>query len=158
MEARYKGKDEPAFVLLASGGKGGKHLHVEVATKRHFAGTPPKPTHKVADIRSAIEEVKGKSVDVRIRGYYLIREVDLPTLIRSAIVETTEGDVSIKATSGTLSIEGAPIDELRWFISQKGDEASVRLDAHATLQIDDSYLNQCLNIIDPAYDVFVLGR
>ncbi len=160
MEAQYRRSGCTGYVRVMFGGKRGGHLHVDVAAREFFLKhhrSPPRPTHKIAEVREALGRVAGYDISSRIAGTYFVDQEKLPPFVKSTIAETTSvRDVSIKTTGGTLSVTGAPINSIRWWLREDQDDALVQLEAEKTFALDEGYLEECLDVLDSAFEAFVL--
>ncbi len=160
MEARYRRSGCTGYVHVMFWGEDGNHLHVDVAAREYFLKrrrSCPRPTRKIAEVRRAFDRVAGYDISSRITGTYFVAQEKLPPFVQSTIAETTSvRDVSIKTTGGTLSVAGAPISTIRWWLPEGLDDAFVQLQAERTATLDDGYLEGCLEVLDSAFEAFVL--
>ena len=157
LEARYQRSGRTGYVRVMCGGKHGNHLHIDGARRDYFAGRPPSTTHKIGQVREALDRVAGYDISPRAKGTYFIGRDKLPPFIQTTISEVTSvQDVSIRTTGGILSVTGAPIDTIRWWLQK--DEANVRvgLEARMKATLDGEYLETCLGVLDSAFEAFVL--
>lgn len=144
------------FIRLRTGGEDLGHFHLDLATRQLFGRSPaPKPTHKLAAVLEAFEKVKGQQIDVGITGAFFLPISELPPIIRSMLVETKEGDVVVQMTGGRLSIRGAPIHSIEWWIREKRDDVIIELGARKRLTLEDTYLDQSLQVVDSAFKALV---
>ncbi|HUT14175.1 MAG TPA: hypothetical protein VMY42_27060 [Thermoguttaceae bacterium] len=155
LEARYRAAGRSAYVRVYFGRGLGRHIHIDVAAREHFLGSPPTPKNKISEIRQAMKKVEGHEVNVKIVGLYRLSQTDLPEIVRSTLVETQVGEVSLKTTGVTLAVDGAPIHELRWWVPGDGGDARIQLKAEITRKIDDSYLEHCCELLESVFNVFV---
>ena len=160
LEAKYRRSGCTSYVRVMFGGETGGHLHVDAAARGYFLKNRrscPRPTHKVAEVREALGRVAGYDISSRIVGAYFVDQKKLPPFVQSTIAETTSvRDVSIKTTGGTLSVTGAPINSIRWWLREDQDDAFVQLEAEKTFALDEGYLEECLDVLDSAFEAFVL--
>jgi len=163
LEARYQRSGCTGYVHVMFRGEKGAHLHIDVASQdfflKHRPGRArrPRPTHKIAEVREAFDRLAGHDITVGTMGVYFISQNKLPPFVQSTIGKTTTvRDVSIKTTGGTLSVAGAPIDTIRWWLGEGEDGVRVQLEAERTATLDDGYLEKCLDILDSAFGAFVL--
>jgi hypothetical protein len=133
-------------------------LHVDVAARKFFRTQRPQPTHRIAEVRDTIGLFEGCNIKLRATGAYYVARKQLPSFVQSATKLTAEvGDVSIRTVGGTLSVSGAPIDTIRWWIREGERDSIVQLEAHLKVTtIHDSYLEDCLSDLNFAFDAFVV--
>ena len=157
MEARYQRSGRTGYVFMMSGGKHGNHLHIDVASRNYFVGRLPSPANKIGQVREALDRLAGYTISLRARGEYYINPNKLPPFIQTTIKEATRvKDVSIKTTGGILSVTGAPIDTIRWWLQEDEGNVRVGLEARMKTTLDGEYLETCLGILDSAFEAFVL--
>jgi hypothetical protein len=152
MDARYRTSGHTGYVLLGFDGKEGNHLHIEVASPDYFGRKRPKPSHRISEVRDVLEKLNGEEIDVGIVGRYRLAQGDSPPVIRSMIVETSEGELSLKTVGGELLVTGAPIDMIRWWVPGERSEFRIELRTNKTLEINEHYLENCLKILDPVFE------
>lgn len=155
LHARYKASGRMGYARAYFGSR---HFHIDVATKEYFGASPPGSKNKISEIRRAVKELEGEEVNVEIKGLYRLSKAELPAIIRSALVETQEGDVSLQTIGGTLAVRGAPIHELSWRIPPGEGNAIIILKSRTSTTINDSYLENCLARLEPVFKAFVLGK
>ncbi len=135
------------------------HFHLEVVDKDYWQRTgAPKPTGRVSDVQAAIEALEGTSLEANIDGFFTVPVADLPPVIRSATEEIRAGDVSVRMTRGTLTVKGAPIEEIEWYARPDSPEALLILHSRRTIRVSPDYLVEALNIVAPAFSVLIQGR
>ena len=150
---------KPAYLRLLPGGKQGQHLHMDCALQEFFSkGHQPETTCKKTDILEILEQLEGVTLEAGLSACFHTTAKTLPEkgLIESFATEQRTGDMSIKLTSGTLEIEGAPVKKVWWKLGKK--EAIVTLDAERKEVVDDDYLVRCMDFMKGQFDLFVLGR
>jgi hypothetical protein len=161
--ARYGSAQRTRLIRLATGGEdlGHFHFHIDIATRQLFerklTSLVPKPTHKLADVSKAYAKVRGQQIDVDITGAFLVPISELPLSIRSTLAETREGDVVVQMTGARLSIRGTPIHSIEWSIRENQDDAYIELGARKKLALDDTYLEECLRVVDSGFKALVHG-
>ncbi len=157
MEARYQRSRRTGYVYVVFGGKHGRHLHVDAASSDYFTKRRPSPTHKIAQVRAALDRVAGCEINLSARAVYYVSAGDLPPFIQTAMQEATKvQDVSIRTTGGILSVTGAPIDTIRWWLREGDANARVDLETEMKTTLDGEYLETCLHLLDSAFEAFVL--
>lgn len=157
LEARYQRLGRTGYVLVMCGGKHGNHLHIDVASRDYFVGRLPSAIDKIGQVREALDRVAGYDINLRARGTYFISPDKLPPFIQTAISEATSvQDVSIRTTGGILSVTGAPINTIRWWLQKDGANVRVDLEARMKATLDREYLENCLGVLDSAFEAFVL--
>ena len=157
LEARYQRSGRTGYVRVVCGGKHGNHLHVDIAPLDYFAGHPPSATNKIGQVRETLDRLAGYDISLWAKGTYFIIPNKLPPFIQTAIKEATRvKDVSIRTTGGVLSVTGAPIDTIRWWLQEDEGNVRVGLEARMKTTLDGEYLETCLGVLDSAFEAFVL--
>jgi len=159
MDARYGVAGRTRYIHVMFGGKLGKHLHVDLAVSEHFGDTPPSVKDKIADVRNALKKLEKEKINVNVAGLFHLSSAELPDFIQATLqVETQVGDISLKTTGGSLAIRGTPVYRLQWWMPTDANHVCVELRARLTTQIQDSYLDECLAILEQAFKALVLGE
>jgi hypothetical protein len=159
--AVYKAAGDKAFVRVLGGRTSANHLHIDVAKAGIFRGKDPKATHKKSDLDRILKQVIGNTIDVGVEGEFLMPLGVLPAdgVVRSLSVEKKSGNVALRMTAGTLSVEGAPVQSVEWEIRDGGKNVQISLLAERkSVVIDDNYLVDLLKWIESMLAVFVLGK
>jgi hypothetical protein len=159
--AAYKAAGEKVFVRLLGGRTSANHLHIDVAKAGIFRGKEPKVTNRRSDLDKLLSKVIGNTIDVGVEGEFLMPLGVLPVegVIRSLSVEKKSGSVVLRMTAGTLSVEGAPVESIKWAIRDGGKNVQISLLAERkSVVIDDNYLVDLLKWIESILGVFVLGK
>lgn len=139
--------------------KGKTHVHVDLASRELFVKGPlPQSKHKAEEIQETFAPFIGRKIEVEVEGFFRVSTEELPALIRSTLVETRVDKVLIQMTGGTLSVQGAPIHRITWRLSPNTSEARIELAARQTTNIDESYLDSSLTVLESAFRVFILGK
>jgi hypothetical protein len=158
MVARRRGRNGMLIVRAGFGGKSGKHCHVEIGDSRFFEKKPAKATHRVDEIRSILEHLKGEEISVDLEADYPQKIEELPPIIRDMTVKSVVNEVSIQLTGGSFTLEGAPIRSIGWGIKPGDDLALLMLETTKLTTISDSYLADALGSMNAAKDAFIGGR
>ena len=161
MVARYGSGLGAGLVRLLPGGRSGKHVHVDCALRTFFPqGLLPKATHKKAEIIAILDEVIGSQLDVGVHACFEVPLQELPAhgLIRSLSAEEETAGISIKLTGGRFSMTGAPLQQVKWLLTDDGDIVKVEIGAMKVVEAKANYLQELLDWIDEQFKVFVLGR
>jgi len=157
LQARYRAKNRTGFVFVSMGGEAKDAVHIDVSMPEYFRKGLPKATNKISEVRAAVERLYGIRIDAHIAGRYLVGLKNLPPMIASLIADTTVGEVSLRTIGGTIAVTGAPIDVIHWRIWESRNCAALDLNAWATLEINEDYLNTCLGHLDPAFNELLLN-
>lgn len=159
IDARYGAAGRTRYIHVMFGKKLGRHFHVDLAVSEHFGDSPPSVKGKIADVRNALKKLEGEKINVNVAGLFHLSSAELPDFIQATLqVETQVGDISLKTTGGRLAIRGAPVYTLQWWMPTDASHVCVELRARLTTQIQDSYLNECLAILEQAFKALVLGN
>ncbi len=163
MTARSRVGSCTVYLRISSGGKSGKHLHIDFALDSFFPkGEKPKATHKKAEITALLNEAIGATVDVGVIGYFKLPIEELPErgLVRSLYTEQKTGGIAIKLVGGQLTITGAPVRYISWSVIKDGKKIGLRIEAEkkGIVEIDEMYLQSQLDWINNQFRLFVLTR
>lgn len=155
--ARYNPSGLVRYIHVGFGGRRGKHLHIDVAVRENFGDSPPTAKDKIADVRKALERVKGQEIDTGISGLFHLPLGDLPDFIQTTLqVEAQVEEISIKTSGGRFAIRGAPIHAIFWWMSTDASHVCVELKARRKTQIQDSYLRDSLDLLEQGYKALLL--
>ena len=97
-----------------------------------------------------------QTIEVRATAVYSVPRDHLPEFIRSVIVETQAGDVSLRTTGGRLAVRGAPVYGLWWWLDEDDKTAWIELRARLKREINGSYLVDICRVLDSAFSALVL--
>jgi len=161
MQARYGRAGETGYVriVFAGGRARGRHFHVDVAQREYFGKSPPALTHKIADVRKAFEHLSEEKIRVGIEGVYYVAREQLPDPLHAIFAaggEMHSGEVSVRLTGATFAMSGAPIREIKLWTREQQDEIGLVLsNIETSLVINDTYLEDCLQIVDALFSAFL---
>ncbi|GAH18414.1 unnamed protein product, partial [marine sediment metagenome] len=161
--ARSRVGSHTVYLRILSGGKSGKHLHINFALDSFFPkGEKPKVTHKKAEIMALLNEAIGAKVDVDVIGYFELPIEELPErgLVRSLYTEQKTDGIAIKLVGGKLTITGAPVRYISWSVTKDGKKIGLRIEAgkKGIVEIDEMYLQNHLDWINSQFRLFILTR
>jgi hypothetical protein len=135
------------------------HVHIELVSREFWGkADDPKPVSKLSEVQAALKVLEDVILNADVDGYFTVPIADLPPIIRSATEEVKVRDVSIKMTSGTLTVRGAPIERIEWRTSAISDDAVVILHSKKSVRIHSEFLYDALNVLAPAFSVLIKGR
>lgn len=154
--ARYRSGKESAYVFASFGGDNGNSFELEASLGPPIETQRRANRLKVSDFQARIERLLSERMKAVIEGFFFVENEDLPPIVRSALFETEADGVSIKSTSGELSVRGAPINLIEWHVNDDGD-ALIRLLANREMIIDESYLESALSLVDSAFETLLRG-
>jgi hypothetical protein len=157
MTARATTGGKVAFVRASFGSKTGKHCHIDFAIGDSFRrGKRPKVTHTKEAIDEVISKLEGHSIEVEATGWFYLPVDDLSPAIKFAaeIIDTEQDDVSIKMTSGKLTVSGTPVNTIEWHLTGDGSVA-ICIQARTEAIVNDSYLPRLFSILTVALRSFV---
>jgi hypothetical protein len=158
LSARYKTPAGTCYVRVIMGGVSETHFHVDVVTEDYFEGRPPKTPNKLSEVMRALERVEGLEAKALWSGKFWLSTAELPPVIRSTLVQSVEGDVSLKMIGGRLMVRGAPIHAIEWGLRENEEGAFIDLDAIRTVTVGESYLKDALALLVSSFDVFVTAK
>lgn len=139
----------------------GGYLHLDVATRAFFpVRWKPKPTRTWPQIQVPLGRFIGQKVQVRAEAVFGLPFDRLPesSLIRAMSVESKTPKVSMKLTSGTLSVGGAAIQRITWSLENEGNEIEVRLRSTLKVKVNAMYLVDLFKVLNDSFQVLVLGN
>lgn len=161
MIARYGSGKTTSYVRVLTGGKSGKHLHVDCAVRGFFPeNRTPKTSHKKADVVSFLNGAEGQELDAGIMAYFTLNIRDLPEqgLVRSMQLKKRTGGIEIEVTSAELAIDGPPLESILWRVRASEKKVLVRLIANKPTTVSDNYLANALEWITQQLRLYVFGE
>ena len=159
--ASYDAAGKKAHVRVHTGGVKGRHLHIDCVLSSYFAQSKqPAESNTLEDVLKFLSQFEGSEIDVGIAGSF---ELDLEALpergiIRSLSREERTGDIAIRLTGGRLSVTGAPIDTLRWTLTDDERRILVCVHGNHSEHLDDGYLLRGLQWAEKHFELFVRGH
>jgi hypothetical protein len=157
----YEDARKKIFLRSMMGGKSGKHVHVDVAHPDWFQEEDaPKANQPLEAFQKRFERVQGSEIAVKIAASFIVKASELPErgMVRSMAIETKTGDLTIKMTSGTYSLSGAPITGVRWSKVEESDEFRIKIDAERTVKIGENYIIDQFLWSEQMLNTFILGK
>ncbi len=148
-------------VLVHTGPKTGRHLHVDCARKEYFQKKrAPKTNRRKADLMALLDEFEGQTADVCVTGVFRLPCEDLPEagILRTLITGQRTADVVIRLTRGQVEISGAPIERIDWALEPKSQTIMASVRGRQAITIGEDYLAKALEWIHAQYLVFVKGQ
>jgi hypothetical protein len=161
MTAKYVIDGNDIYFSLLFGGKTGKHLHMDCVFPTFIKKSKlPKITNQIDDVLNRISDFNGVKVEVGVVGLYISPVAEIPEkcLIRSLTTEQKTGDISIRLSSGSFTISGAPVTKMSWSMDENKNEAMINLQAEKQEVVDAEYLTRINDWIDKQYNLFILGK
>jgi len=159
METLYKATPNDVFIKIHTGGKSGKHLHIDCVVKEWLPPKKiPKATNKQVEVKQFLENFIGSKVNVGIIGGFVIPLENLPPhgLIRSLLVEQKKADVAIRLISGTFAIEGTPVQSISWGLSENKKGVFIKIEAvRSEIIINENYLKEICKWINDQFVLFI---
>jgi hypothetical protein len=133
------------------------HVHLALRTGDVFPkGEVPEPNADVSKILDLVQPFVGTKMNMQIEATFHVPQSNLIPVIRSAVAtEASSGNIRVKMTGGTYSIQGAPVQTLGWQLQRSG-QVEVTLRARKTGTLDDSYLNSALDLVESTFEVFTV--
>ena len=135
------------------------HVHLELRTGDLFPkGKAPVPTADVKKILDLVQPFVGTKLNMLIEATFHVPQASLIPVIRSAVAtEASSGNIRVKMTGGTFSVQGAPVQTLGWQLQRSG-LVEVTLRARKTGTLDDSYLESALELVESTFEVFTVDE
>jgi hypothetical protein len=137
-----------------------RHVHLELTTGDLFPkGKAPKPNAEVQKILDLVQPFIGTRVNMEIDATFHVPPSSLIPVIRSAVAtEAGSGNIRVKMTGGTFSIQGAPVETLAWKLLETTGVVEVTLRARKKGSLEDSYLNSALDLVESTFEVFTVDE
>jgi hypothetical protein len=157
----YEDARKKIFLRSMMGGKSGKHVHIDVAHPDWFQDEDaPKANQSLEAFQKRFEKVLGLEIAVKVVASFVVKASELPErgMVRSMAIETKTGDLTIKMTSGTYSLSGAPITGVRWWQVEDSDEFRIKIDAQRSVTIGENYLVDHFAWGEQLLRTFILGK
>lgn len=64
----------------------------------------------------------------------------------------------MKLVQGRVAMTGAPVRSIWWSVDQEEREVEVQIDAERSIEVKETYLDECLEWVSGLLDLFVLGK
>lgn len=158
----YEDARKKIFLRSIMGGKSGNHVHFDVAHSDWFQDedSPPKASQSLEAFQKRFEKVQGLEIVLKLVASFVIKASELPErgMVRSMAIETKTGDLTIKMTSGTYSLLGAPITGVRWSQVEDSDEFRIRIEGQRSATIGENYLVDQFAWSEQMLNTFILGK
>lgn len=153
---------EKVYVRVAFGQSSGKHFHVDIMKKeRYRIKTNSIASLTSSQIQKKLDHLINTNVEVDFRGIFEVAISDLPDngIISSLFFQTKTGDVAIKMKGATLTIDGAPVNEISWQALEGGKKIGVMIESeNLKVTVTENYLTDAMVRLEQALKVFVLGK
>ena len=133
-----------------------RHIHLELTTSDHFRkGKAPKTNTDTKQIADLIEPFLGTKLPVYIQAIFDIPRANLIPVIRSAVgTEGGAGNIRVKMTGGTFSVQGGPVQTIAWELLETSGDVRVTLKTRKYTTLDDSYLESALDLVENTFEAF----
>jgi hypothetical protein len=137
------------------------HFHIDLASVDFFNKKDlPSPTHSLKELLEQIEITVGSTCTVRVEGTFDVSISDLPPLLQNfikiATTSTSVGGVKIQTTGGSLSVEGTPVQNIRWQVFGT-DDVMIELNSNQTVTVTESYLEESWQSINQTFTRLIQG-
>ena len=119
-------KQKHCFAVVDTGGRTDNHFHVDLYAEPAFDDAP-KPTGSVRDFGGRFKIIEGHQIRVDSDATFVVTVDRLPPIVLKTMVSTQAGDVEIKVTGGRLSVTGAHVSRITWWLHSNESEAAVRI-------------------------------
>jgi hypothetical protein len=130
--------------------KGTIHFHIDIYGKSCFpAGQLPEPSQNAPTFEDLLAPFLGHTVDVTVFIDFFLALSRAPSFISVIAKQAVSKDnVSIRMTGGVLSLEGAPVETIRWSVDRKDEKrVLISLIGHTLLKYSDAYFKECFQLI-----------
>jgi hypothetical protein len=134
-----------------------RQVRIDVANARILSDQPDAEPDKFQEICGYLQEFRDVQIKLESDALFEVKQSELPGMIRSTLVETTVQDVSLKMTGGTITVTGAPVHRMQWWLFETAS-ARIRLFASAQAVISEHYLRETFSLLNNAFIALVLGR
>ena len=159
MVAQYTIGRSSGYIGLTVGGEQSKHFHLDI-WKRGVLKAPPKTTATREKIETLVEKFAGESLYLRAFGSYVVPIDALPEegLVRSNLLDLSEDGLTIKQSGAKFTIDGAPISQIVWTLSDDAKSAEITVESIGEATISPNYILEQLAVLDSGFATFVLGK
>lgn len=159
--ANYDTRRGRAFVRVTARGDLKDRLHVDCALGEYFgSGKLPVATGPLDEINDSLTEFLNLEFESSVTACFQVRLDTLPErgYIRSLSREERSGDISVGLTGGRVSISGAPIEYVEWFLDEDRANVRVFLEGAITDKFDEMLLPRLSNWAEKQFNLFVRDR
>jgi len=147
--------------LLVGWSPSGHHVHFDAFSPEVLSEKLGEPKSTPEEVQKSAERLFGKEINARVTGGFQAQIAELPDsgIVRSLFFRTKIGNIGIKLDGASLSIEGAPVQNISWSPSKsEGDiRITIAADSMKTL-ISENYLTAAVDLLQQAFDIFILGK
>ena len=147
--------------LMISSGQIGNHVHFDVYSPQMASKKLSAAKSSVEDVQKSIERLSEKEIKGKITGGFQVPAAELPEsgIIRSLQFKTKLANIGIRLNGASLSIEGAPIQNISWSQLEPNGDSYITITAEfAKTTISENYLTAASDKLQQAFDIFILGK
>ena len=136
----------------------GGHLHVDVAKPEYFKDEPPEVDSTWDQVEKQIAEFATQTFKVKATAIFTAskEEIQKSPLYTLMSLETRSGDISMKLTSGTLTVTGATLRTISWRRREESGNVEIKLNANIETQLDELYLSKPFEMLSEVFKSVVL--
>jgi hypothetical protein len=132
------------------------HFHIDIVTKEWFISGVPSPSKHVPDIDDLLAPFVDQDVVVDVMINFPIDLANAPPIVTiTQEFYVKDGDVSMKMTGGTLTVEGSPVSKVQWQSSKDNKRVFVSISGSTTLKFSTSYFDECLQLVSSYASTFL---
>jgi hypothetical protein len=131
-------------------GEGKIHFHIDICGKNWFAnGQLPQASENVPPLDDLLAPFDGRVVDVDLYLEFPIALSRAPSfIVVMANQAISKENVLIRMTGGVLSLDGTPIEKIRWNVDPNDENrVLVSLRSRAKLKYSNTYFRKCFDSI-----------
>ena len=137
------------------GGENEIDVHLDITSKDFLVEPISKVKGKLADLEEALDHVIGQRIAAGVDGYFVVKDSDLPEMIKRAQIRSESDGVGIRTASGSFAVSGAPIHVIDWHAKESTSDILVHMAAQKTITIGESYLEDALELMETAFSAFI---
>jgi hypothetical protein len=161
LASKYNKNDKDIYFIISSGGKAGKHLHIDCVMEDFVDKKKvPKSFCTLKESDSFLSNFEDLNINVSIRNIFILPESEISDcgILKSLMFEQKSAELSIKAVSGSFEIKGAPINKINWIHHREKPELFIEFEAEIKEKINPQYLIRASELIENQYNIFVTGK
>jgi len=157
----YRTRRKRYYTRLLTGGKA-NHFHLEIVSSDVMPPPPKTLLSSRTEFEDATSETLGCEISVSSSCFFIVPLDSLsPTaVIRTLSAETNTAGVSMKLTSGGLSVKGSPIGEIEWRLMDDQESGMIQIGITSVLSkvITENYLKELLQFMRSLFETFILTQ
>ena len=145
----------PFFVRVLTGGDPDTHFHLDVMSPGLFDPSESKKiTHK--QLQEELKVISGQKAEAFAEGAFFVPVAGVPPIIGQVLGPTVTSGLRIRMTSGSYSVDGAPIGTISWRLQKGAKDVLVELRTkRMSIILNESYLENFLEPVEAGFSAFI---